>query len=82
LATPSERPPQEPTKELPLLVGISVITAKCCDKAGAVEASVEATSCGVDDATNVVFMLDELAVAAGEGVDSSGNDIISYTQKY
>jgi hypothetical protein len=50
-------------------------------RAGAVEASVEATSCGVDDATIVVFMLDELAVAAGEGVDSSGNDIRSYTQK-
>ena len=42
---------------------------------------LEQLSCGVDDATNVVFMLDELAVAASEGVDSSGNDIRSYTQK-
>ena len=32
--------------------------AKCGDRAGAVDAIVEATNCGVDDATIVVFMLE------------------------
>jgi hypothetical protein len=51
---------------------------KCCDRAGAVDAIVEATSCGVDDVTIVVFMLEELAGAEGEGVDPPGNDITSF----
>jgi hypothetical protein len=66
LATPSERPPkppQEPAKELSFSVAISVMTtkfeaAKCGDRAGAVGAIDEATSCGVDDATIVVFLLE------------------------
>ena len=42
-------------------MGISVTTtkleaAKCGDRTGAVDAIFEATSCGVDDATIVVFM--------------------------
>ncbi|CAB4037406.1 Hypothetical predicted protein, partial [Paramuricea clavata] len=49
--------------------------AKYDDRAGAVDAIVKATSCGVDDTTIVVFMLEELAVA--EGVDPPGNDITS-----
>ena len=49
--------------------------AKCDYRTGAVDAIVEATSCGVDDATIVVFMLEELDVA--EGVDPPGNDITS-----
>ena len=31
-----------------------------------------------DDATVVVFMLEELAVAEGEGLDPPGNDITSF----
>jgi hypothetical protein len=68
LATPSERPPkppQEPAKELSFSVAISVMTAKCGDRAGAVGAIDEATSCGVDDATIVVFLL-EMSSKANE----------------
>jgi hypothetical protein len=50
MATPSEKPqkpPQEPAKELPFSVAISVMTtkleaAKCDDRTGAVDAIVKA----------------------------------------
>jgi hypothetical protein len=38
---------------------------------------VKATICGVDDATIVVFMLEELDVVEGEEVNPPGNDITS-----
>ncbi|CAB4026406.1 Hypothetical predicted protein, partial [Paramuricea clavata] len=53
-------------------VEISVMTTileadKRGDRTGAVDAIVKATSCGVDDATIVVFMLEGLDVIEGEG---------------
>jgi hypothetical protein len=52
--------------------------AKCDYRTGAVDAIVEATSCGVDEATIVVFMLEELHVVESEGVIiPPGNDITS-----